>query len=124
VSLFLTLVTGAVADAIKPVPSEGTDTAIATRTLDNARLQQNLSRVSPRELYSEASQLVLTPLARSSNVLSLGQSVQAAQADPTSSLSLEESLLQVWVQVVLLVAATSVLFVAAYLLFMRQEIRA
>lgn len=124
VSLFLPLITGAVADAIKPVPSEGTETAIATRTLDNARLQQTLDRVSPRQLYSEASQLVLTPLARSSNVLSLGQSVQAAQADPTSSLSLEESLLQVWVQVVLLVAATSVLFVTAYLLFMRQEIRA
>jgi ABC-2 type transport system permease protein len=97
---------------------------VATAQLDNARLQQNLSRISPRQLYDEASQLVLTPLARSSNVLSVGQSIQASQANPTSSLSLEESLLQVWVQVVLLVAATAVFFVVAYVLFMRQEIRA
>jgi ABC-2 type transport system permease protein len=124
VTLFLSLVTGAVADAVKPVATQGTEVAIATSQLDNARFEQNLSRISPRQLYDEASQLVLTPLARSSSVLSVGESIQAAQANPDSSLSLEESLLQVWVQVVLLVAATAVLFVAAYVLFMRQEIRA
>jgi ABC-2 type transport system permease protein len=123
-TLFFGLVTGAVADALRPVPSSGSPDVIAVRTLDNARLEQNLSRVSPRQLYDEASQLVLTPLARTSNVLSLGQNVQAQQSNPTSALSLEQSLLQVWVQVALLVAATAVLFIAGYLRFVRQEIRA
>lgn len=124
VTLFFGLATGAIADALKPVPTTGSPAVVATKTLENARFEQNLSRVSPRQLYDEASQLVLTPLARSSNVLSLNQNIQAQQSNPTSALSLEQSLLQVWVQVALLVAVTSVLFIAGYLRFVRQEIRA
>jgi ABC-2 type transport system permease protein len=41
-----------------------------------------------------------------------------------STLSVEQSLLLVWPQVVALVALTVVCFAAAYILFMRQEIRA
>ena len=49
------------------------------------------------------------------------------QPDPLalpSSLSLEDSLVLAWWQVVVLVAGTVVLFAAAYTTFMRQEIRA
>ena len=41
-----------------------------------------------------------------------------------SALALDQSLLLAWWQIVALVAGTTVLFVVAYLAFMRQEIRA
>ena len=41
-----------------------------------------------------------------------------------SALSLEQSLLLAWWQVVALVAGTIIVFVAAYITFMRQEVRA
>ena len=40
-----------------------------------------------------------------------------------SALSLEQSLLLAWWQVVALVAGTIIMFVAAYITFMRQEVR-
>ena len=41
-----------------------------------------------------------------------------------SSLSLDQSLSLAWWQVVSMAAAAAVIFVAAYLVFLRQEIRA
>ena len=40
------------------------------------------------------------------------------------ALSLEQSLLLAWWQVVALVAGTIIMFVAGYITFMRQEVRA
>jgi ABC-2 type transport system permease protein len=59
------------------------------------------------------------------SVPTLGQLIQAQ--DPRhipSLLSLDQSLLIVWPQVVVIVALTVVFFAAAYVAFMRQEIRA
>ena len=41
-----------------------------------------------------------------------------------TQLSLQQSLLVAWPQIVLLVAITIALFVAAYVAFLRQEVRA
>ena len=53
----------------------------------------------------------------------LGQAQQAAQQIPTL-LAFDQSLLLVMPQVVALVALTVVCFAAAYVAFMRQEVRA
>ena len=53
----------------------------------------------------------------------IGQAVQANQQIGTL-LSLDQSLLIVWPQIVALVALTVLCFGAAYVLFMRQEVRA
>lgn len=53
----------------------------------------------------------------------LAQALQLSQQIP-SQLSLQQSLLIVWPQVVLLVAAMLVAFAVAYLAFLRQEVRA
>ena len=55
---------------------------------------------------------------------SLGQFQQSQQIIPNTVLSINQSLLLVWPQVVALVALTVLCFAAAYVAFMRQEVRA
>lgn len=115
-TLFATLLVGLVADVLAPVPAEPT----ADELLANAGLQQNLSRVSPSTLYQEATVVLLNPEIRTIGFVLPQQVDQAIR----SELSFDQSLLLVWPQVVGLVALTVACFVAAYLLFLRQEIRA
>ena len=115
-TLFDGLLAGLLADAIAPVPDEPT----ADEVLRNARLEQNLARVSPSTLYEEATLALLDPEVRTVGVVLLTQVDRAVR----SALSLEQSLLLAWPQTVGLAALTVVSFAAAYLLFMRQEIRA
>ena len=53
----------------------------------------------------------------------LGQYVSAQEQLP-SMLSLDQSILLVWPQIVALVAMTTAMFAGAYVLFLRQEVRA
>jgi ABC-2 type transport system permease protein len=76
---------------------------------------------APDELYDEAVQVLLDPAARTTS--NLIESQRLDQALPTS-LSLDQSLSLAWWQVVSMAAVTVVMFVAAYWVFMRQEIRA
>jgi ABC-2 type transport system permease protein len=115
-TLFATLLVGLVADVLAPV-SSGTS---ADQVITNAALQQNLSRLSPSTLYQEATVVLLNPEARTVGFVLPQQVDQAIR----SELTFEQSLLLVWPQVVGLVALTAACFVAAYLLFLRQEIRA
>ena len=48
----------------------------------------------------------------------------SAQEQLPSLLSLDQSILLVWPQIVALVAMTTAMFAAAYVLFLRQEVRA
>jgi ABC-2 type transport system permease protein len=114
-TLFAGLITSTLADAVGPDPSDSPRAA-----LDHARLELNLSRVSPTELYEEATGVLLNPTARTTGILTLEQ-VDRAVPNP---LPLTQSLLLAWPQIVVLVAGSVVLFALAYILFMRQEIRA
>jgi ABC-2 type transport system permease protein len=89
--------------------------------LDHAVWQQNLSRVTPNQLYSEAGQVLLNPRLRTVDIqglLQVGSSVQA------QVLPVGQSLLIVWPQIVGLLAMTVVCFGLAYVSFLRQEVRA
>jgi ABC-2 type transport system permease protein len=79
----------------------------------------NLMRVSPAQLYSEATTTLLMPSVRSTGPLTMEQ---VAGAIP-SPLPLGQSLLVVWPQVTGLIAVTILLFALAYVAFMRKEIR-
>lgn len=118
-TIFLPLIVGLLSDAFAPVPEDST----VDEALRNARLEQTFSRVSPETLYEEASTAVLDPRVRTLSVLSLEQAAQTRRAVP-GTLPLPQSLLVVWPQVATLVALTVVVFAVAYVLFMRQEIRA
>lgn len=114
-TLFAALLVGLLADAIAPASSDDPAALLA-----NASLQQNLARLSPSTLYQEATVVLLNPEIRTLGFVLPIQIDQAVR----SELTLEQSLLLVWPQVVGLVALTVACFVAAYLLFLRQEVRA
>jgi ABC-2 type transport system permease protein len=116
-TFFAGLLSGAIADAVHPATSDSP----ATEVLANARLDQDIHRISPEELYEEAVQVLLDPATRTTS--SLLEAQQVDQALP-SSLSLDESLSLAWWQVVTMAAASAVIFLAAYWVFLHQEIRA
>jgi ABC-2 type transport system permease protein len=88
-----------------------------------ASLTQRLQELSPITLYQEATQALLNPAVRTVGVLLPSQQDQLSSAAP-SFLSLDQSLLVVWPQTVALIALSVVCFAVAYILFMRQEVRA
>jgi ABC-2 type transport system permease protein len=86
--------------------------------------QQALARISPQTLYAETTRVLVAPEERTlDQLLTLSQVAQLQQA-PVTPLSLDQSLLLAVPQLLGLVALTVVCFVAAYIGFMRQEVRA
>ena len=81
-----------------------------------------ISRVSPSTLYSEVIQGILLPSMGTSSPTMMIIGIYSG-LNPTP-LSLVQSLLIVWPQIVALVALTAVCFAIAYIKFMREEIRA
>jgi ABC-2 type transport system permease protein len=96
----------------------------ATTAVANNQVQQLITRFRPDILYDEASRALLSPQVTSvSAPATIGGYEQAAQRIP-SLLSLDQSFILVWPQVVALVAITVACFAIAYVRFMRQEVRA
>jgi ABC-2 type transport system permease protein len=82
---------------------------------------QMLARFSPATLYGETVLALLDPTTRALGPVYLSQLQGAIMGAP---LPLGESILIAWPQIVGLVAATILLFVAGYVAFQRQEVRA
>jgi len=99
------------------VPPTGLVTEAQMINFENFRL--NLLRISPSQLFSDATTTLLMPNVRSLGPLSL---VQVIGTIP-GPLSLTQSLMLVWPQVTGLIAATIICFVISYVSFMRKEIR-
>jgi ABC-2 type transport system permease protein len=92
--------------------------------LRNIGLRETLQRLLPDTLYREASLTLLNPQVTTvSTPATIGEYAQAQQRIP-SLFSLDQSFILVWPQVVALVGLTVLCFAVAYVLFMRQEVRA
>ena len=115
-TIFSAVLAGVLADTIAPAG----DDATFDQALRNARMEITISRFSPETLYREATITLLAPDTRSVDIV---LPEQADRAVP-GVLTLPQSLLLVWQQITALVALTIVLFAAAYVAFMSQEIRA
>lgn len=107
---------------------QGIFTPAANATVEEAlasvQAQQFVTRLLPGTLYREVSSVILQPnLTQISAPTTIGQ-LEQSQWQVAGALSLDQSFLLVWPQVVALVALTVVCFAAAYALFMRQEVRA
>jgi ABC-2 type transport system permease protein len=118
-SLFSALVAELVAGGLAPV-SEGASVDEAVR---NAQVRELLAAVSPNTLYQQVTAALLNPGVTAVGVGGVGQLIQLSQQIP-SQLSLGQSLLLAWPQVVILVAITVACFAGAYVGFLRQEVRA
>ena len=118
VTFFGGLITGLIGGFFAPL------TGSAEEVLRNNSVQETLSRLRPDILYAEASRALLSPQVTDvSTPATIGAYEQAAQRIP-SLLSLDQSFILVWPQVVVLVALTVACFAIAYVQFMRQEVRA
>jgi ABC-2 type transport system permease protein len=91
--------------------------------LANLTMRQFLTRLSPGQLFTEATQALLDPSIRTYDIGGLVQIGTDDRALP-SLLSLDQSLLVAWPQFVALIALTAGMFALAYVAFMRQEVRA
>ncbi len=96
----------------------------AEEQLRSIGIQETIRRFLPDTLYREASLTLLNPQVTTvSTPATIGGYEQAQQRIP-SLLSLDQSFILVWPQVVALVAITVACFALAYVQFMRQEVRA
>ena len=89
--------------------------------------QQAFARLSPVVLYNEIVAIVLDPSVRStqqSMLAGLGLALIERGSIPGAPIPLLQSVLIVWPQIVGLVAGSILLFVIAYIVFQRQEVRA
>ena len=83
--------------------------------------QQMLARLSPNTLFAESLLGILDPSTRALGPVFMTQLEGAVMGNP---LPLGQSLLLIWPQVTGLLAGVIVMFVAAYIVFQRQEVRA
>ena len=118
--LFLTMFFSFVATGLANLvyPSAG---ASAQSLIGNYRLNAGLNRISPFYLFSEVTSVLMNPNVRSLDIMSLVEYQNGAIA---SYLTLGQSLLQIWPHLVAMIAEALIGFAAAYISFMRKEIRA
>ncbi len=103
--------------------------ATVEQQLGSVQAQEWVARILPGTLYQEITTVILHPnVSQISAPATVGQLVQSQYQIPPQYnpgvFSLDQSLLLVWPQLVVLVALTVACFAAAYILFMRQEVRA
>lgn len=113
-AVFADLLLNLLAGALAPT---GTDVESAVA---GAQLQAILSRLSPVTLYSEAVLTLLTPTVRTLGPVLVEQVIGALKG----TLPVGQSLLLITPHLIGLVAGTVLCFAAAYVLFMRREVRA
>ena len=98
-------------------PSEG----VFGPRLAYLQTQQIIDRLSPNTLYAETALALLQPSTRALGPVLISQLQGALLGSP---LPVSQSFILIWPQLTGLVAATIVIFVIAYIVFQRQEIRA
>jgi ABC-2 type transport system permease protein len=119
VTVFGELITTLVSGLLAPAAGASPDAI-----LGSFQLQQFITRLLPSTLYREIGIVLLNPaVTQISAPTNIGQ-VEQAQQQIRSMMSVDQSLLLVWPQVVALIALLVVCFAAAYVAFMRQEVRA
>jgi ABC-2 type transport system permease protein len=121
VAIFGQLIVGLVAGILAPVASAGSfEEALALQGLT-----ETILRILPLTLYQEASRVLLNPSVTTvATPATIDQLQQWQQQAEGQLLSFDQSALLVWPHVVALVAMTALCFAAAYIWFMRQEVRA
>ncbi len=118
-SLFGVLLAQIIAGIIDPSVAAGDPEA----QLRHAQLQQQLSAINPGTVYGQATRALLNPGVTAVMVPGFAEALQLSQQIPTQ-LSLQQSLLIVWPHIVALLVVMVAAFVAAYVAFLRQEVRA
>ncbi len=113
---FLPIIANAIANGVAPL--ENATTAVQ---IQNYSIEQSLLRISPSTLFTETIAILLIPTGGHFMLQPVLESDIANMiANP---LSLGQSLIQVWPQLVVIIALAIICFALSYVVFMRQEIR-
>lgn len=115
-TVFYPMIVKLIASSLMPVSPV---TASAGEMIKHQKIAQNLFRIMPSQLFSDATTTLLLPSVRSLGPLTMRQ----VYGTIPSPLPLGQSLLLVWPQLTGLIAATVICFVLSYILFMKKEIR-
>lgn len=113
---FLPIIANAVANAVAPL-----DNATTAVQLQNYTLNQSILRISPSRLFTEVIAILLIPVGGHFMLQPVLESDIASMI--ASPLSLGQSLIQVWPQLMAIIALAIICFALSYIAFMRQEIR-
>lgn len=116
-TLFQSIIASGIAGLVYPL----TGANAQANVLSNYQTQMAWNRVSPYYLFSEITSILMNPNVHSTNVISIMESQEGAVA---SYLTLGQSVLQIIPHIITMIAVTAVGFAAAYISFMRKEIRA
>ena len=111
---FLPIIANAITNAVVPL-----ENASIADQIRHFNIQQSILRISPSTLFAESIAILLVPTAR----LFQPTLLNIVQTPPQNPLSLGQSLIQVWPQLVVIVALAIICFAISYIIFMRQEIR-
>lgn len=113
---FLPIIANAIANAV--VSPESASVADQVR---NYTIEHSISRISPSTLFTEAIVILLVPVGGHL----LFRPILEAEVSQMilNPLSIGQSLIQVWPQLVVIVALAIICFAISYIIFMRQEIR-
>lgn len=121
VAIFGQLIVSLIAGIVAPVANAGS----IEEALSLTALSTTIARLLPLTLYQEASAVLLNPTVTTvSTPTTVGQWQQWQQQAQGQLLSFDQSVLLVWPHLVALLAMTAICFAAAYVMFMRQEVRA
>ncbi len=112
---FLPIIANAIANAMVPLG----DSPTLVDQIRNYNIGHMISRISPSTLFGESIAILLIPAARIFQLTT----INVAQTPPDNPLSLSQSLIQVWPQLVVIIALAIICFALSYIIFMRQEIR-
>lgn len=119
-SFFISLGASVMADAL--VPEVGTSNPEAI--IRHAKIQRAISLVSPMQLYTDATGIIIDPMRKTTRtVVLMGPLEKISQARFYGPLTLGLSLFVVMPYIISLIAITVICFAISYTIFMRQEIR-
>jgi len=119
VSFFVGFGSRLIADALVPVESGNPETLVK-----NHRLAEGISRISPVNLYTDATSTILDPYRQTTkSFVLIGPLEKISMSRFNSALPLSQSVLVVAPYLSTLLALTAICFGISYLVFMRQEIR-
>ena len=108
------------ANALFPANTTGT----ANDYFASTTAQQMFLRISPATLYQDIVTALMNPTTKSVLGRRQPRPVRERPGAAADLLSLDQSILLVWPQIVILTALTVAMFALAYVLFLRQEVRA
>lgn len=113
---FLPIIANAIANAIAPL--EGASLSIQVK---NYTIERSILRLSPAILFSESITTLLIPTGGHFFLRPvLSSELNRMLLNP---LSLGQSLIQIWPQLIAIIALAIICFAISYIIFMRQEIR-